>query len=147
MSTLQVDISPFANRGQLLALEFAYGGGISDSGDMPATTAAQVAELSWVSWPAPGSRLQACNNCGFVPTARYLFPFVRFQKGIFGDYSKRLDPWQQWRQAQAWLAHRSASCRWVFRGRWGHQCGLHALLDGSAGKPRALACPALQVRR
>jgi hypothetical protein len=46
---LQVDIAPFAARGQLLALEFAYGGGISDSGDVPATTAAQVAEFSWVS--------------------------------------------------------------------------------------------------
>jgi hypothetical protein len=64
MSTLQVDITPFANRGQLLALEFAYGGGISDSGDMPATTAAQVAELSWVSWPALAAGYRRATTAG-----------------------------------------------------------------------------------
>jgi hypothetical protein len=53
---LWYDISPFGWKGQILALEFGWGGGISDSGDSPATTGWQVASNSWVSrrrasWP------------------------------------------------------------------------------------------------
>ena len=46
---LWLDITPLGSRGQILALEFGWGGGISDSGDSPATTGWQVASNSWVS--------------------------------------------------------------------------------------------------
>jgi hypothetical protein len=44
---LGVDIGTFSSRNQLLALELAWGGGISDSGNKPATTGLQVAQNAW----------------------------------------------------------------------------------------------------
>jgi hypothetical protein len=65
LGTLAFDVAPFAARGQLLALEFGWGGGVSDGGDVPAATGAEVARNAW--------------------------------RGIFGEYRRALDPWQQYR--------------------------------------------------
>jgi hypothetical protein len=62
---LWLDITPLGSKGQILALEFGWGGGISDHGDSPATTGWQVASNSWVScrrrrrWGAAA----ACSFC------------------------------------------------------------------------------------
>lgn len=46
-SQVGVDIASFASRGALHILELGWGGGISDNGDVPAVTAAQVAANPW----------------------------------------------------------------------------------------------------
>jgi hypothetical protein len=102
LSMLGYDIAPFASKGQLLALEFGWGGGVSDSGDVPATTGAQVASNAW--------------------------------RGIFGGYSRALDPWQQYRWAgplQCW-----SKPIWLhsLRGPW------HWAAPLRAGRPRGASC-------
>ena len=46
-----MDITSFSDRGQLLALEFGWGGGLSDDGAVPAKAEAEVAQNSWRGIP------------------------------------------------------------------------------------------------